>query len=66
MSDKYVIGIDLGGTNIAAGIVDNEYNIIAKGSTPTKADRPAKEIIADMAWLCKKLCEDAKIDISEI
>lgn len=62
----YRIGVDLGGTNIAAGIVDREYNIIAKGSTPTKADRPADEIIADMAWLCKKLCEDANIDISNI
>ncbi len=62
----YKIGVDLGGTNIAAGIVDSEYNIIAKGSTPTKADRSAGEIIADMAWLCKKLCEDANIDISNI
>ena len=62
----YKIGVDLGGTNIAAGIVDKDYNIIAKGSVPTKASRPAKEIIADMAELCKKLCADAKIKISEI
>ena len=29
---KYYIGIDLGGTNIAAGIVDKDCKIIAKGS----------------------------------
>ena len=26
----YTIGIDLGGTNIAAGIVDENYNIVKK------------------------------------
>ena len=36
----YYIGIDLGGTNIAAGIVDGENGkIVIKDSVPTKADR---------------------------
>ena len=29
---KYSIGVDLGGTNIAVGIVDESYQIIKKGS----------------------------------
>ena len=29
------IGVDLGGTNIAAGIVDENGKIIKSGSTPT-------------------------------
>ena len=33
----YRIGVDLGGTNIAVAIVDENYNIINKGSVPTKA-----------------------------
>ena len=41
MSEKYVIGIDLGGTNIAIGIVDENGKILKKGSVPTKADREA-------------------------
>ena len=32
---KYYVGIDLGGTNIVAGVVDEEYNIITKASTKT-------------------------------
>ncbi|MCL2774412.1 MAG: ROK family protein, partial [Oscillospiraceae bacterium] len=48
----YRIGIDLGGTNIAAGIVDENYKIVKKGSVPTKADREAEEIIKDMGELC--------------
>lgn len=41
---KYYVGIDLGGTNIVAGVVDEEYNIIAKASTKTNCPRPEKEI----------------------
>ena len=31
----YYIGVDLGGTNIAIGIVNEEFEIVKKGSTPT-------------------------------
>ena len=62
----YRIGIDLGGTNIAAGIVNEEFKIIAKDNVPTNANRPEEEIVADMAMLCKKLCADNGISLSEI
>ena len=29
---KYTIGIDLGGTNIVAGVVNESYEILAKAS----------------------------------
>lgn len=62
----YTIGIDLGGTNIAAGIVDSDYRIVAKGSVPTNAKRPADEITADIAALCQKLVADAKLSMADI
>lgn len=46
---KYYIGIDLGGTNIVAGVVNEKYEIIAKAKTPTNRPRPVEEICADMA-----------------
>ena len=46
---KYYIGIDLGGTNIVAGLVDENYQILKKVSRKTNRPRPAKEIAADMA-----------------
>ena len=52
----YRIGIDLGGTNIAAGIVNEKFEIIAQDSTPTLVGRPGEEIVDDIAALCKKLC----------
>ncbi len=62
----YYFGIDLGGTNIAAGIVDSELRLIAKASTPTLVGRPTDEIVMDMANLCKKLCKEQGIDINEV
>ena len=55
----YTIGIDLGGTNIAAGIVNDNYEIIRKDSVPTGADRPGEEIVRDMANLCKKIIAES-------
>ena len=46
------IGIDLGGTNIAAGIVDENGKILRQDSVPTLAERPIEEIVDDMAKLC--------------
>ena len=46
---KYYIGIDLGGTNIKAGVVNEKFEIIAKASTKTLCPRPAKDICADIA-----------------
>ncbi len=62
----YNIGIDLGGTNIAAGIVNENYEIVAKGSIPTNAQRSADEITADIAGLCKKLCDDFGITLGDL
>ena len=58
---KYSIGVDLGGTNIAVGIVDENYTIIKKGSVPTLAQRGPEPIIRDMAELCRKLLAECSI-----
>lgn len=62
----YRIGIDLGGTNIAVGIVNEEHKIVVKKSTPTLAKRPAEEIVADMARVCLDACAELGVDIKDI
>ncbi len=62
----YYIGVDLGGTNIAIGIVNEKYEIVKKGSTPTKPERGADAIIADMAALAKKLIAEMGITMDDI
>ena len=53
----YRIGIDLGGTNIAAGLVDETPRIVDKLSVPTNAPRPMADIAEDMAALVRALLE---------
>lgn len=63
----YYIGVDLGGTNIAAGIVNSEFQIVKKGSVPTNvAGRTAEEIIKDMGALCDSLVKDAGLNFDDI
>jgi len=62
----YYLGIDLGGTNIAAGIVSESMEIIVKGSVPTKREADYTEIIKDIAELGKKLIADAGLTTGDI
>ena len=62
----YTIGVDLGGTNIAAGLVDQEMKIVKKGSVPTRPERGGDAIMADMAELCRSLAKEAGISLAEI
>jgi glucokinase len=63
---KYYIGIDLGGTNIVSGVVDENYNIIAKSSVRTNLPRPDYEIAADMAKTALDACEQIDISIDRV
>ena len=62
----YRLGIDLGGTNIVAGVVDEEYKIVAKASCKTAVPRPESEICDSMAEVAKKAVEKANISMDEI
>ncbi len=45
---KYYVGIDIGGTNIKTGIVDELGQIISEDSVPTGADRPQEVVLQDI------------------
>ena len=60
------LGIDLGGTNIAAGIVDEKGTIIRQGSTPTIATRPIEEIVKDMGELCLSFVDEEGLTLDDI
>lgn len=62
----YKVGIDLGGTNIAVGVVDENYNIIGRSKAKTACPRPAAEIVADMAEATKRAVADAGITLQQI
>ena len=62
----YYVGIDLGGTNIKAGVVDSEGKMINKESIKTNAERPMEEIIHDMGTLVLTVIEKAGMKVSDI
>lgn len=62
----YRLGIDLGGTNIAAGVVDEKFDIVASCSAKTNLPRSSDAIADDMAKTALSAVEKAGITMDEI
>ncbi len=62
----FYLGIDLGGTNIAVGLVDENGKIVYQDSTPTLASRPGEEIVKDMCTLCEKVVKESGHTMDEV
>lgn len=63
MSTRYVVAVDVGGTEIKIAVVDSRLNIHSQTSTPTpKADKTAAETIRIIATQVKKLSESQHIE----
>ena len=62
----YYLGIDLGGTNIAAGVVNEQYQIIGRSKTKTHVPCSEEEMCSQLAFAALSALEDANIAINEI
>lgn len=60
----YTIGVDLGGTNIAAGLVDGDNKIVDRMSCKTNLPKPEQEIEEAIAQLCRKLAAAHGLDLA--
>lgn len=60
------IGIDLGGTNVKAGLVDNNGKLLYKKSIKTNRQKCYKSVIEDMIILIDKLLIISKLNIDHI
>ena len=60
------IGIDLGGTNIVAGVVNDRYEILATAKCKTNVPRPAQAIIDDMIRVAQEAVEKAGLTMDDI
>ncbi len=61
----YRIGIDLGGTNIKAGVVDQNNCIAAQCELPTEADKPWETVVGNMAKAVQNALAEADITLSD-
>lgn len=60
------IGIDLGGTNISIGLVNESGKLIYRKSCYTRSDRHYENIINDMIDLTKEMIKDKDLITSDI
>lgn len=60
------VGIDLGGTSIAAGVVDERGTILHKGSIKTNTRQPFEDLVADIAKIAYQVVEAAGLEMREI
>ncbi len=60
------IGIDLGGTGIKAGVVNDKGEILSKASCPTLPERGYEAVIRDMANLAIQVARDSGHEIGDM
>lgn len=65
-SKKVAIGVDVGGTNTAIGVVDIDGNVMIKDNIATATHGDFDKFIADLASAIKQLIKSAKLINEEI
>lgn len=60
-SKKVAIGVDVGGTNTAIGVVDKDGNVMIKDNIATATHGDFERFIADLASAIKQLIKSAKL-----
>ena len=63
---QYTIGIDLGGTTMTAGLVDENYHIVNKVMWATHLPRPAADLEKALADLCRTVAKNANVPFSDV
>ena len=63
---KYYIGIDLGGTFIKGGIIDDEGRIIVNDKAPTESEGGSETVVRNIASLCNSLLKKANMTASDV
>ena len=59
-------GVDVGGTNIKIGIVDNRGRTLAFTMLPTQEERGAEDAVQRMALAIRKLTDEHGVDQDSI
>ncbi len=63
---KHYLGIDIGGTNISAGVVDESYAMLSKEKVKTLNERPYSDVLSDIIKAANAAVCAAGITLDEI
>ena len=66
MTKKVAIGVDVGGTNTAIGVVDQSGNVMVKNNIPTPSHGDIDKYISDLASAIKELIKSVKLLNEEV
>jgi len=66
MTGPAAIGLDLGGTNLKGGVVDQNHRILASRKEPLAPDRNPRSIVRQMAAMADGLLMESRLRISDI
>src|SRR3954454_868208 len=62
----FYVGLDVGGTNIKIGIVDDNGQSLAYQSIPTLQDKGAEDACERMGAVVQKFVSEHKISVSDV
>lgn len=60
------IGIDIGGTKAALVLMDKQEQLVARCKVPTGADRPCRQVIAEIAAAMQEMLAQQHVDFADI
>jgi glucokinase len=63
---EYVVGVDLGGTKILAGVFDSQINCLGRAKYSTKAQRGPDAVIARIARCIQDATDECDIDLKRV
>ena len=63
---EYIIGVDLGGTKILAGVFTQQLKCITKTKLSTKAERGPKAVIERVARCIRDAVDECDLDLKQI
>ena len=61
-----IIGVDLGGTNMSIGVIDEKGKIVGRSRRKTKAAEGREKVLTRIVEGIERACEDAKMSIKDI
>ncbi|MEG2087613.1 MAG: ROK family protein [Angelakisella sp.] len=63
---NYYLGVDLGGTNIAVGLVDEQYNLLKKKSSPTPQNADSDTLAKAIKMTADLLLNEMNISLAQV
>lgn len=65
-TDRLFLGIDVGGTNVKAGVVDDAGNVVSRASVPTEATLGPHHGVAQMVLASRQALQQGEIEVDRI